>query len=196
MTPTPTRPPRPVPPSPPPVVDDNGGAPVVASVDAAVDDAAVAAEPVVIHTDGACKYNPGPGGWGAVLRWKNKERHLRGGALETTNNRMELTAAIRALEALSRPMRVELYTDSKYVRDGITEWLPKWKQNNRLLGGLSRKKGKKVANADLWKRLDEIASKHDIAWKWVKGHAGHPDNELADALANEGVELARAGEAE
>ena len=159
---------------------------------------------VVIHTDGACKYPPlqkgdkarGPGGWGAVLRWKDRERRLCGGEADTTNNRMELIAAIRALEALKQPSQVKMHTDSKYVRDGITQWLPRWKQNNPLLGGLSRKKGKPVANADLWVRLDALASRHRIDWIWVKGHDGNPDNELADALANEGVKQALAGGAE
>ena len=161
-------------------------------------------EPVVIHTDGACKYPPlqkgdkarGTGGWGVVLRWNGNEKHLCGGALETTSNRMELTAAIRALEALKRPCRVEIHTDSTYVRTGITEWLPKWKKNGSLFGGLRKKGGGKVANADLWTRLDELASGHEVAWFWVKGHDGNPDNELADALANQGVEKALAEAAE
>ena len=156
-------------------------------------------EPVVIHTDGACKYPPlqkgdkarGPGGWGAVLRWNGNEKHLLGGELETTNNRMELTAAIRALESLKRPCRVEIHTDSNYVRSGITEWLPRWKKKNWR--GSNRKP---VANADLWARLDELASGHEVAWFWVKGHDGNPDNELADALANQGVEKALAEAAE
>ena len=138
---------------------------------------------VEIHTDGACRGNPGPGGWGVLLRYGNTVRELSGGERETTNNRMELTAAIRALEALKRPCQVVLYTDSEYLRRGITEWLSNWKSRGWKTAGR-----KPVKNADLWRRLDELSSKHDIQWRWVKGHAGDPGNERADQLANEGLD--------
>ena len=137
---------------------------------------------IVIHTDGACSGNPGPGGWGAVMRYGDAEKELSGGAPETTNNRMELMAAIMALEALTRPMAVDLYTDSTYVRDGVTKWIHGWKRN-----GWKTAAKKPVKNDDLWKRLDAIASKHDVTWEWVKGHAGHPENERADQLARDAI---------
>lgn len=139
---------------------------------------------VIIHTDGACKGNPGPGGWGAVLQAAGgREKELFGGEANTTNNRMELTAAIMALEALTRPCTVELHTDSKYVMQGITEWMRAWKAR----GWLTADK-KPVKNADLWRRLDEARERHEVRWRWVKGHAGHELNERADALANKGVD--------
>ncbi len=133
---------------------------------------------VEIFTDGACSGNPGPGGWGALLRWKGVERELSGGAPESTNNRMELMAAIQGLESLKRPSRVDLYTDSTYVRDGITKWIHGWKRN-----GWKTAAKKPVKNEDLWRRLDGVVSGHDVTWHWVKGHAGHPENERADELA-------------
>ena len=137
---------------------------------------------VVIHTDGACKGNPGPGGWGALLRWNGRERELWGGEAGTTNNRMELTAVIRALEAISRPLPVRVHTDSKYVQQGMTAWLPGWKRN-----GWKTANREPVKNADLWQALDAVAARYEIEWIWVKGHAGHVDNERADGLANRGV---------
>ncbi|MCV0413666.1 MAG: ribonuclease HI [Brevundimonas sp.] len=138
---------------------------------------------VIIHTDGACKGNPGPGGWGAVLQaGGGHEKELWGGEANTTNNRMELTAAIMALEALKRPCKVELHTDSKYVMQGITEWMRGWKAR----GWITADK-KPVKNADLWQRLDAARARHDVKWRWVKGHAGHELNERADQLANRGV---------
>ncbi len=138
---------------------------------------------VVIYTDGACRGNPGPGGWGAILMAKGREREIWGGEPATTNNRMELTAAIQALEALNRPCRVELHTDSKYVQSGITEWLPLWKAR----GWRTMTKGA-VKNEDLWRRLDTARLRHEVDWRWVKGHAGHEHNERADALARRGLE--------
>jgi ribonuclease HI len=138
---------------------------------------------VEIYTDGACRGNPGPGGWGALLRAGGRERELHGGEAATTNNRMELTAAIRALEALKRPCSVALYTDSQYVRQGITQWLPQW-----VARGWKTADRKPVKNQDLWLRLDELARLHRVEWHWVKGHAGHPENERADGLANRGIE--------
>jgi ribonuclease HI len=137
---------------------------------------------VVIYTDGACRGNPGPGGWGAVLLSRGHERELCGGELATTNNRMELTAAIEALDALKTPCRVELHTDSQYLRTGVTEWLAAWK----LRGWRTAAKGA-VKNEDLWRRLDEARARHEIHWRWVKGHNGHPLNERADALARKGM---------
>ncbi len=134
-------------------------------------------ECVVIHTDGGCMPNPGTGGWGAVLQYKGKTRELSGGEPDTTNNRMELTAVIRALEALTRSCRVVVYTDSEYVKRGITEWLPGWKKR-----AWKRKTGE-VKNVDLWKELDVAAQRHQIDWRWVRGHAGHELNERCDALA-------------
>ena len=139
---------------------------------------------VEIYTDGACRRNPGPGGWGALLRSNGHEKELCGGASETTNNQMELMAAIKALESLKESCQVDLFTDSKYVKLGITEWIIRWKTN-----GFKNAKKKPVVNAELWIRLDAVASQHQINWQWVKGHAGHVDNERADALANRGLEL-------
>lgn len=138
---------------------------------------------VEIYTDGACSGNPGPGGWGAVLRYGTVEKELHGGdAGPTTNNRMELMAPIRALESLTRPVTVRIYTDSTYVRNGILSWLPRWKAN-----GWTTSARTPVKNADLWRRLDEAAAPHVVEWHWVKGHAGHPENERADRLAVRGV---------
>ncbi|MEO9138580.1 MAG: ribonuclease HI [Jatrophihabitans sp.] len=141
------------------------------------------AEPVVIYTDGACKGNPGRGGWGAWLRIGTHERELFGGELQTTNNRMELTAVIEALSALKRPCEVVLYTDSQYVRQGITAWIENWKRSGWLTTAR-----KPVKNDDLWKALDAAAQRHTIDWRWVKGHAGDVGNERADALANKGAD--------
>jgi ribonuclease HI len=138
---------------------------------------------VVVYTDGACRGNPGPGGWGALLVAEGRERELFGGEALTTNNRMELTAAIRALEALKRRCRVAIYTDSQYVRNGILEWVAAWKRR-----GWKTADKKPVKNQDLWERLDALVADHDVEWHWVKGHAGHPGNERADALANRGID--------
>ncbi len=143
---------------------------------------------VTVYTDGACRGNPGPGGWGAILRYGDNIRELQGGEHQTTNNRMELRAAIEALGALKEPCRVALYTDSRYVQDGITRWLPDWRRR----GWLTWAK-KPVKNQDLWMQLDEAVQRHDVDWRWVKGHAGDPGNERADALANRGLEQALAG---
>jgi ribonuclease HI len=137
---------------------------------------------VEIFTDGACRGNPGPGGWGAILRYGTVEKELSGGDAQTTNNRMELMAAIAALEALKRPCRVRLHTDSQYVRDGITQWLPGWKARQWRTADK-----KPVKNVDLWQRLDAAAAPHRVEWIWVRGHAGHPENERADALARAAV---------
>ncbi|MBO6719015.1 MAG: ribonuclease HI [Rhizobiaceae bacterium] len=137
---------------------------------------------VEIFTDGACSGNPGPGGWGAILRYNGTVRELKGGEAETTNNRMELKAAIRALEALKEPCRVELYTDSSYVKDGISGWIHGWKRN-----GWKTAAKKPVKNAELWQELEAQTARHDVHWHWVKGHAGHPENERADELAREGM---------
>ena len=145
---------------------------------------------VTAYTDGACRGNPGPGGWGAILRYGENVRELQGGEPQTTNNRMELMAAIEALGALKEPCRVALYTDSRYVRDGITSWLRDWRRR----GWLTRAK-KPVKNKDLWMQLDDLAQHHEVTWHWVRGHAGHPGNERADALANLGLEQALTGEA-
>lgn len=141
------------------------------------------AEVVRIYTDGACKGNPGPGGWGAIVQMDGEERELSGCEGHTTNNRMELTAVIRALEALKRPRQVEVYTDSQYVQKGISEWLPDWKRR-----GWRTADKKPVKNVDLWQELERAAGAHEVAWRWVKGHAGHPENERADALANRAAE--------
>ena len=138
---------------------------------------------IEIFTDGACRGNPGPGGWGVLLRHNGRERELCGGEVATTNNRMELTAAIRALEALTERCHVKLYTDSVYVKDGITKWLAGW----RARGWRTANK-KPVKNKDLWLRLAELVEEHDVEWHWVKGHAGHVENERADALANRGLD--------
>jgi len=138
---------------------------------------------VSIYTDGACRGNPGPGGWGALLRYGEVERELHGGENPTTNNRMELLAAIRALAALREPCAVELHTDSQYLRKGITEWLPNWKRN-----GWRTADRKPVKNAELWQELEREAARHRVAWHWVKGHSGHPENERADRLANRGID--------
>ncbi|WP_186165638.1 ribonuclease HI [Burkholderia gladioli] len=136
-----------------------------------------------IYTDGACKGNPGPGGWGALLRFGDQEKELFGGELGTTNNRMELLAVIKALEALKRRCHVVVHTDSQYVQKGISEWIHGWKKKGWVTAAKTP-----VKNADLWKRLDELVVGHEIEWRWVKGHAGHAENERADALANRGVE--------
>ena len=141
---------------------------------------------VDIFTDGACSGNPGPGGWGAILRYNGTEKELCGGEPGTTNNRMELMAAIQALEALKRPMTVRLYTDSEYVKNGITQWIKGWKTRGWLTADR-----KPVKNVDLWQRLDEAAQRHDIQFHWVRGHAGHPENERADELARRGLAEAR-----
>ncbi len=141
---------------------------------------------VQIFTDGACKGNPGIGGWGALIKYGGKTRSLSGGVKHTTNNRMELLAVIRALEALTRPCRIQLHTDSKYVQKGISEWIPSWKNQNWRTSDK-----KQVKNNDLWKHLDQLAQQHQIEWFWVRGHSGHDGNEQADKLANLGVESVR-----
>ncbi len=146
-------------------------------------------DPVEIFTDGACSGNPGPGGWGAILRWRGTEKELMGGDAATTNNRMELMAAIAALESLKRGIRVRLHTDSNYLKDGITQWIHSWKRN-----GWKTAAKKPVKNEDLWRRLDEAITRHRVDWHWVRGHAGHPENERADALAREGLRRCRDGE--
>lgn len=138
---------------------------------------------VIIYTDGACRGNPGPGGWGAILLYGDKEKELFGGEPETTNNRMELMAAIVALETLNAPCKVVLTTDSKYVMDGITQWMANWKKR-----GWKTASKQPVKNVDLWQRLDAAVQRHEIDWQWVKGHSGHPGNERADALANRGID--------
>ena len=145
-------------------------------------------EPVVIYTDGACKGNPGPGGWGAWLRWGAHEKELFGGDPSTTNNRMELTAVIESLALLKRRTSVAIYTDSSYVKDGITSWIHGWKKR-----GWRTADNKPVKNIELWQRLDALVGSHDVQWHWVKGHSGDPGNERADALANRGVASLRAG---
>jgi ribonuclease HI len=139
---------------------------------------------VIIHTDGACSGNPGPGGWGAILGYNGTRKELSGGEAETTNNRMELTGAIMALESLKRPCKVEMHVDSAYVKDGITKWIHGWKRN-----GWKTADKKPVKNVELWRRLDAAIAAHDISWHWVKGHAGHTDNERADELARAGMAL-------
>lgn len=139
-----------------------------------------------IFTDGACSGNPGPGGWGALLKWGGKEREIFGGEKNTTNNRMELTAVIQALDALKRPVKVRLFTDSTYVMQGITRWIHGWKKN-----GWKTSSKEPVKNDDLWRALEVATQRHEIEWQWVKGHAGHEGNERADQLANKGVALAK-----
>lgn len=149
--------------------------------------AGAAPQPTVdIFTDGACSGNPGPGGWGAILRYGDKEKELHGGEPQTTNNRMEMLAVISALNTLKRPCTVNLYTDSQYVQKGISEWIWGWKKR-----GWKTASKQPVKNEDLWRALDEAQARHDIHWHWVKGHAGHPENERADALARQGVAEAR-----
>ena len=138
---------------------------------------------VEVWTDGACRGNPGPGGWGVVLRFNGTEKELFGGERDTTNNRMELTAAIRALEALSRPSAVALTTDSQYVKNGITQWIANWKRR-----GWKTADKKPVKNQDLWQELDSLVNRHKVEWHWVRGHTGHPENERADQLANRGID--------
>lgn len=137
---------------------------------------------VTVYTDGACKGNPGPGGWGALLCYQGQERELCGGEWQTTNNRMELMAAIQALTALNRPCTIRLVTDSRYLMRGITEWLPNWKKRHWKTASKQP-----VKNVDLWQQLDEQAARHEVSWEWVKGHRGHPGNERADLLANRGI---------
>ena len=146
---------------------------------------------IVIYTDGACSGNPGPGGWGVVLRWNDTVKELHGGDPQTTNNRMELMAAIQALEALNRPAEVQLHTDSKYLLDGITRWIKGWQRNGWLTSAKQP-----VKNADLWHRLVEAMDGHEVTWQWVKGHAGDAGNERADALARLGIEEATAVQSE
>ena len=138
---------------------------------------------VEIYTDGACRGNPGPGGWGALLRYRGRERQLKGGENPTTNNRMELTAAIEALRALTRHSRVHLHTDSQYVKNGITEWMANWKKRGWKTAGRTP-----VKNVDLWQQLDEACAGHQVSWYWVKGHSGHVENDMADALANAAID--------
>jgi ribonuclease HI len=140
------------------------------------------ANKVIIHTDGACSGNPGPGGWGAILVYNGTRKELSGGEAETTNNRMELTGAIIALESIKRPCKVEMHVDSAYVKDGITKWIHSWKRN-----GWKTADKKPVKNVELWQRLDKAIAAHDISWHWVKGHAGHAENERADELARAGM---------
>ena len=145
---------------------------------------------VIIHTDGACSGNPGPGGWGAILAFGDRVKELKGGEPHTTNNRMELMGAISALEALKRPCLVDLHTDSQYMRDGIMKWIHGWKRN-----GWKTADKKPVKNVDLWQRLEAALAQHRVTWHWVKGHAGHAENERADELAREGIAAVRAGAA-
>ena len=147
---------------------------------------AAAARRVSIYTDGACKGNPGPGGWGVLLQYDGREKALCGGEADTTNNRMELTAVIRALETLKRPCEIDLYTDSQYVQKGISEWIASWKRRGWKTAGK-----KPVKNSDLWLELDRLAATHTIRWHWVRGHAGHAENERADRLANQGIDSLR-----
>jgi ribonuclease HI len=152
------------------------------------EEAAQDQQAVTIFTDGACKGNPGPGGWGAILRWNGEEREMFGGDPATTNNRMEMTAVIEALTSLKRPCRVAVYTDSQYVQKGISEWISGWKRR-----GWKTAAKEPVKNVDLWKRLDSLAAGHTVTWHWVRGHDGHAENERADALANRGVESVAGG---
>ena len=138
---------------------------------------------IEVFTDGACRGNPGPGGWGVLLRWNGHEKRLKGAEPHTTNNRMELTAAIEALRATTETCVIELTTDSQYVRLGITQWLPQWKKNR-----WRNSQKKPVKNIDLWQALDEEVQRHQVSWHWVKGHSGHPENEMADQLANEAID--------
>ncbi len=140
---------------------------------------------VIVYTDGACEPNPGPGGWAAILSYKGRVKEISGGERNTTNNRMEMTAAIRALESLKRPCRVVLHTDSEYLKKGMTEWMPGWKRRGW------KRKGGEIKNADLWQRLDALAQEHHVAWQWVRGHAGDPNNERCDELAT--AEIAKLG---
>jgi ribonuclease HI len=146
-------------------------------------------EGVIIHTDGACSGNPGPGGWGAILQWGDHSRELSGAEVYTTNNRMELMAAIAALEALKRPCTADLHTDSQYLREGITKWIHGWKRN-----GWRTSDKKPVKNADLWRRLDEALTHHEVRWHWVRGHSGHDLNQRADQLAREAIAELRAAQ--
>ena|SRR3990167_5922964 len=143
-------------------------------------------EKVEIYTDGACQGNPGPGGWGVILRYKGVEKELSGYAKATTNNRMELQAAIEGLKSLTKPVTIDLYTDSQYLRDGITKWLPDWKKR----GWLSSTK-KPVKNKDLWEEIDALSQQHTVSWHWVRGHNGHPENERADVLARNAIIIGR-----
>lgn len=138
---------------------------------------------IIIYTDGACRGNPGPGGWGAILYYGKHQKILSGAEWETTNNRMELTAAIEALKAIQESCKIDLYTDSQYVQKGISEWLPGWKRRQWRTADK-----KPVKNAELWQLLDNVASQHEVKWHWVKGHSGHPDNELADQVANQAID--------
>lgn len=142
----------------------------------------ISSDTVDIFSDGACKGNPGPGGWGALLRFGDQEKEIFGGEPQTTNNRMEMTAVIEALSQLKRASKVRVYTDSQYVQKGISEWLPGWKARRWRTAA-----NQPVKNVDLWQRLDALSAQHDVQWLWVKGHAGHPENERADALANRGI---------
>jgi ribonuclease HI len=140
-------------------------------------------EPVLAFTDGACRGNPGPGGWGVLLRYRNREKRLQGSETLTTNNRMELQAAIQALASLRRRSAVHLTTDSKYVKSGITDWVPQWKRRGWKTAG-----GQPVKNRDLWELLEELVARHDVTWFWVRGHSGHEGNEIADRLANDAID--------
>ena len=139
---------------------------------------------VTIYTDGACSRNPGPGGWAALLKYGSHEKELSGSASDTTNNRMELTAALEALKTLSKPCRVDFYTDSEYLKKGVTQWMPNWKRR-----GWKTAEKKPVKNQDLWKALDEAIQQHQISWHWVRGHAGHPENERVDRLARDAIAM-------